>query len=675
MNLLRTGTLLAVFLLYYSNPGSMAAQAPASTSRLAQMVEDLGDPSHEIRAAAEQRLRRLGRASIPAVEQGLRHKDQEIQSRCAGLLPFLRRSDFDIAVDAFVQQHGPARPAWFPGWARFQSVVGDDRSARLLYLEMLQQDKPLLELLEKDPTRLAAEFASRVPLLQGCQPANLQFSDAEMAELRRAFHALVLTALCSKLDQNQSDQIIAIFHTPMAREATLHHPGTRLLVHQFVAARLKDKNHPETSSWCPYSHFATLFQFPYLIDSHVIPLLKKEVDEAVTTRDVQHLSRVVYTVNNLEALPLFEAKLKPAVILMVTGNHREEDDSSLQDLISMCQVLQLPETLEHLKPSVARFILTSAENPTNLGHFTMIRSLAKEVGLDQLASRVVRAGVIKQVTELAEVPRDFSRIQQAYHLANEFDLPEVLEAIVRPAARRTILASLEENNAYNNVEYAAILCQILNLADFQKETVLPLFVRSAAAVIADSPKNPRVLLEMRVRAQNLGAKELIDDQIKSFLRHYFLTITMDEKNANNVSQLMNLARDLELKEVVPFALKTALSKDAKIISFRGGAMLFVAALGTQDQINQLEPLLKDTSKVGEFNINSRLGQVQIRDLALAVLLDHQGEKLADYGFPIFQQNQIWNLNDNSIFSAGFVDNTSRDAAFKKYTAFLARQKK
>jgi hypothetical protein len=213
------------------------------------------------------------------------------------------------------------------------------------------------------------------------------------------------------------------------------------------------------------------------------------------------------------------------------------------------------------------------------------------------------------------------------------------------------------------------------LADFQKETVLPLFVRSAAAVIADSPKNPRVLLEMRVRAQNLGAKELIDDQIKSFLRHYFLTITMDEKNANNVSQLMNLARDLELKEVVPFALKTALSKDAKIISFRGGAMLFVAALGTQDQINQLEPLLKDTSKVGEFNINSRLGQVQIRDLALAVLLDHQGEKLADYGFPIFQQNQIWNLNDNSIFSAGFVDNTSRDAAFKKYTAFLARQKK
>ena len=665
MNALRIGS-LAVVLLVCSSPCRLtAALAPDLPG---QAVEELGDPSYTVRAEAEQRLRRLGRAAVAALEKGLKHADPEVRDRCALLLPLVRRSDLDIELDAFIQNQRDAKLPALPGWTRLKSYVSADLSARLLYAEFYRQDKALLELLEKDPAKVAAQFAGRLQKFQ--QKANQQLANKDLDAAVLEFQGLILAALCSTVDANQFNQMTNLFYSNVARAATVDHPGCRRLLGKLFAERMKDINQAQQ-----YYYLANYLQLTELIESQIRPILEKQIDEAIKSKDFNRIVQVAYMVSNMQSFELAESKLRPAIQRVVDDAVKTDDYNQLQQAVQVCQVLQMQDLLQdRLKPAVARYILKSADHLKDMSRIWQSRYLAQTVGLTEMLDTALRPAVIKLAAEAVENAKDISSVHNAFFMANQLNMPEVVEGLLRPAARRAILTSLEQPGNWSQLNQAVNICQQLNLQDVLEESVKPVFLRTAPALVADAAKDPNQLQQLYYLATNLQANKVIEDQIKPALRKYFQTATIDKTNVNNTYQMMYLAKNLQIKEAVPFALKTAMAKDAGGY-VRGLAVQFIGEFGTKEQVNQLEPLLKDTVEVGQAGINFTTVKAEVRDVALAVILLHKGENLANYGYPYFQMIQGITLYQTSAACAGFGDAAGRDGAFKKYNELLAKQKK
>ena len=135
-----------------------------------------------------------------------------------------------------------------------------------------------------------------------------------------------------------------------------------------------------------------------------------------------------------------------------------------------------------------------------------------------------------------------------------------------------------------------------------------------------------------------------------------------------------MARILQLKEAVPYAIKVSGSKQVNGYA-RGLAIFFVGEFGTKEQLAELAPLLSDTTEVGTGQVNWTSIRAQIRDVVLATTLTVHKENLADYGFPYFQMIQGIGLFQTSASYAGFANDAARDGAFKKFKDWQAKQKK
>ena len=665
MNSLRTNSLVVLYALCLGII-QLYGQVPAARV-LEQTVEDLGDSTYAVRTDAELRLYGLGRAAVPALEKGLRHTDPEIRARCAALLPLARRSDLDLELDAFEKNQRDAKLPPLPGWARFKGLVGDDRAARLLYVEIFRQEKALLELLEKDLSKVAAQFAPRMQKFQ--EKANAQGGNNVTQADIQEFQGLMLTALCSKFDQNENQQLLNLFYTQTARSATISNPGTRFLVSRFISARMKNNNQAQQ-----YYYIANYLQLTELIESQILPLLEKEIDAAVKTKNTARLVQVVYMANNLQATGSHEGKLRSAVIRVVEDVRLSEDYTTLQQAVSMCQVLQMQDTLEQrLKPAVARYIHKSADQLKDMSRIYQARYLAQTVGLDEMFNTVLRPAVVKLAAEAADNLKDIGTVHNTFYMANNLNMPEVVEGLLRPAIRRSILSSLEKEEDWNQLNQTVNLCRQINLADLLEETVKPVFLHKAPAMIAKAEKDPNQLQQVYYMAVNLNATKVIEEQLKPALCKYFLTADLDNKNGGT-AQMMDLAKNLQMKEVIPFALKAALAKKANA-NLRGASIMLVGEIGAKEQVAQLETLLKDSTELGQANINAIVVKAQVRDVALAVLLTQKGENLATFGFPVFRTFQGITLYQTSPEWAGFSNQEGRDAAFKKYNELVAKEKK
>jgi hypothetical protein len=334
----------------------------------------------------------------------------------------------------------------------------------------------------------------------------------------------------------------------------------------------------------------------------------------------------------------------------------------------------MQDTLEQrLKPAVARYIHKSADQLKDMSRIYQARYLAQTVGLDEMFNTVLRPAVVKLAAEAADNLKDIGAVHNTFYVANNLNMPEVVEGLLRPAIRRCILSSLEQEEDWNQLFQTVNLCRQINLADLLEETVKPVFLRKAPAMIAKAEKDPNQLQQVYYMAVNLNANKVIEDQIKPALCKYFQTAALDNKNGT-AAQMMDLAKNLQMKEVIPFALKAALAKNGEI-NLRGASMLLVGELGAKEQVAQLEALLKDTTELGQAGINAVVVKAQVRDVALAVLLTHKGENLANCGFPCFQQFQGITLYQVPAEWAGFSNQEGRDAAFKKYNALVAKEKK
>jgi hypothetical protein len=110
------------------------------------------------------------------------------------------------------------------------------------------------------------------------------------------------------------------------------------------------------------------------------------------------------------------------------------------------------------------------------------------------------------------------------------------------------------------------------------------------------------------------------------------------KNELILARRLNLASTIDLKEALPLALAVA-SGDPQYASVppstRAIAVLLVGQLGSREHVRHLEPLLNDVTVCMPLQAQvpgQAARSVQVRDVALVVMLHLTGQRPADYGY-------------------------------------------
>jgi hypothetical protein len=173
-----------------------------------------------------------------------------------------------------------------------------------------------------------------------------------------------------------------------------------------------------------------------------------------------------------------------------------------------------------------------------------------------------------------------------------------------------------------------------------------------------------VLANRAASKKKLLADEPYRKLLLAFLQH--------RREGPQLERALSLALVYELKETVGWAMGLALSRDTPGPA-RGWALLVVAAVGGKEQVAPLEPLLADSTAVGQKMLGPVTLRAEVRDVALAAIIRLNGRQPADYGFPYLQA--LPGLKTLSTPAClGFADAATRDAAFKKWKEGPAAKK-
>jgi hypothetical protein len=126
-----------------------------------------------------------------------------------------------------------------------------------------------------------------------------------------------------------------------------------------------------------------------------------------------------------------------------------------------------------------------------------------------------------------------------------------------------------------------------------------------------------------------------------------------------------------ITEGADWALKLAKDKEATPET-RATAIEAVGRLGGKRYQKEVEAFLDDTAVVGTFTIKSHSCQTEVRDVALAALVQLTEQKLTDYPFPYPQACP--NLARYVPRCLGFAEEKDRETALKQWKASAGTMK-
>ena len=176
-----------------------------------------------------------------------------------------------------------------------------------------------------------------------------------------------------------------------------------------------------------------------------------------------------------------------------------------------------------------------------------------------------------------------------------------------------------------------------------------------AMLVENMIQRPPIREALAGAGANDAVRRLVSDWI----------IDCPNKNELILARRLNLASTIDLREALPLALAVA-GGDPKYAgvppSTRAIAVLLVGQFGGREHVGQLEPLLQDTTvcMMVQAQLPGRpAANVQIRDVALVVMLHLSGQRPADYGYVharlqpqrMFQLQTLHRENDEQRIAA------------------------
>lgn len=111
---------------------------------LAALVRQLGDPSYETRARATQQLEALGLKARAAVTAGLKDPDPEVRRRARWVLADVLEADHRRRLESLASDEEGRPDHDLPLWSRYRRVIGFDKPARELFVQMQRAEEGLM---------------------------------------------------------------------------------------------------------------------------------------------------------------------------------------------------------------------------------------------------------------------------------------------------------------------------------------------------------------------------------------------------------------------------------------------------------------------------------------------------------------------------------------------------
>lgn len=134
---------------------------------------------------------------------------------------------------------------------------------------------------------------------------------------------------------------------------------------------------------------------------------------------------------------------------------------------------------------------------------------------------------------------------------------------------------------------------------------------------------------------------------------------------------LDIAVQHQITECLPTMLK--ICKDTNTtMTTRAMAMMAFSRLGKKEQINDLEPFLKETAQLTSLTFNGTRMTVQFRDVALGAMIQMSGQSAKDFGF-VREPTSYNTITTYSHFA--FADDEQRDSAHAKFQKWRSEQPK
>jgi hypothetical protein len=641
-----------------------AAPAPAG-----ELVRKLGDASFRVRESAEGELLRRGAAALADVTRGAQDADLEIRRRCQSILLEIQRSEDDAVLGPFLA--GKAAPKGsLPGWNAIKSFMEDDADSRYLYALLYKSERPMLDVLEKDPQAAGEQFGGRFqkmqPALNGARDKNRITVD-DIAAL-----VLIVALEQTKVEANATERLFGILGHPRIQECVQWSHATRRLIERSLEKKCDDP-----AVGFHIYQLAVVYNCNDLMTTRLRPATVKAVDAACANPlDFNLFYKALNQARQCNMVDLIDFRLKPAVVRgLETTARAPVDFNRLNQLVNCAQQIggMGDELKPVLRPVVIQFVEKQIENLNDSTRFYTIIQLARLSKNDDILEESLRPAVRVALVQTAFQAKEFTQLTTAYHKAQQLNMHEEVESILKPAAEIMVQSLLAKNDT-GDLQRALTLAQTFAF----RETLRPVAQRFIDDVAQKTPEIDRLFLIVQLArtAALPDVEQVIEKQLKSAARMALLAAADKPVELATIAQALGFADQLQLKEGVPLALKALQSK--KLPAYiQSQAIFHVALRGNRDAMPALEPLLKDATSIGTVGINGVTIQAQIGDVALAALIHLSGQKFEDYDFP---WARIINQGPNQVLHPsyhcyGFETDAARQVAQKKWRDSQAPSKK
>lgn len=299
-----------------ARPGQVPAQeqAVAPPSDAASLVRQLGSESFQEREVAMLGLARLGVAAKPALLAGLDSPDAEVRQRCRRVLEVVLDLDFRERVRRFAADSEGRQQHDVPGWKEFAEMTGGVPAARDLYVEVLEAEPHLIEVLGSAPQSMNEMVLLRAQQLQLKRSVNAQTRQPQEVSLGSIVALLFVTAHPSvNLPDNLQTTTLNYLNYPAFQQAINAGPRADML-RALVGAWIRRGQGP------PYQMMTLALR--YQLPDGIQPALAVVRQQQVQPQIRMQALLVVGRFGTREHIPLLEQQLadKDAVPYRVNRN-------------------------------------------------------------------------------------------------------------------------------------------------------------------------------------------------------------------------------------------------------------------------------------------------------------------------------------------------------------------
>jgi hypothetical protein len=130
-------------------------------------IEQLASPQFNVRERATMELLDLGEAALQPLKEVSGDVPFEVRERCRLIEQKISAQIFAERSRKFLLDSDPSNSYQLPGWESFRLQVGSSRTSKLLFLNMLERDRPLVRLISAviEADSNSAEYRQQSELL------------------------------------------------------------------------------------------------------------------------------------------------------------------------------------------------------------------------------------------------------------------------------------------------------------------------------------------------------------------------------------------------------------------------------------------------------------------------------------------------------------------------------